>query len=81
MIVASSKAQPQKEKTKKISLVHINKTFKRKKGTNLNDGKLGLKASFEKEKPKVYIQPDIAAYACFRYRLFQVYDCLNNNSS
>ena len=54
MIVASSRAQPQKEKTKKISLAHINKTFKRKKGTNLNEGKLGLKASFEKEKPKVY---------------------------
>ena len=56
-----------KEKTKKIFLLYITKTFKRKKERNLNEGELGLKASFEKEKTKVH--PRGVAEDHFRYMI------------
>ena len=56
------------EKTKKICLLYVFKTFNRKKDRNPNEGKLGQKTSIEKEKNWMSIPPDVAEYVCLRYR-------------
>ena len=50
------------EKTKKICLLYVFKTFNRKKDRNPNEGKLGQKTSIEKEKKWMSILSDVAEY-------------------